>query len=133
MPEPHVIAKKIYDFVWNEAVRRFRNRDKYSDEEMLYKIEEMVRGVGRKWAEDRVFPNLEDASVTGGLIERAVAVEKEHTDSDTIAANIALDHIEEFEDYYDFLELMEKLMEKGVPIQDVRLALYRGGLPVDLR
>jgi hypothetical protein len=41
-------------------------------------------------------------------IEKGVKVEREHTDNDEIAAEIAMDHLLEFPDYYDRLLEMEK-------------------------
>lgn len=56
---------------------------------------------------------------------RGIKVEHEHTPVDWVAAQIAMDHIDEFFDYYDYLELMEKLMKERIPIEDVRLVLFR--------
>lgn len=41
-------------------------------------------------------------------IEKGISIEKEHTDNLAIQREIAKDHIEEFVDYYDRLEKMEK-------------------------
>lgn len=41
-------------------------------------------------------------------IEKGISIEKEHTDNLAIQMEIAKDHIEEFVDYYDRLEKMEK-------------------------
>lgn len=39
---------------------------------------------------------------------KGIAVEKEHTDDIAMAREIALDHLNEYPDYYDRLEKVEK-------------------------
>lgn len=45
-------------------------------------------------------------------IKKGVKVEKEHTDDNEKAKEIAMDHVTEFPDYYDRLHKMEKEAEK---------------------
>lgn len=45
-------------------------------------------------------------------IEAGIACESEHTDDESIAKKIAMDHLTENPFYYDFLEDMEKEMEE---------------------
>jgi hypothetical protein len=40
-------------------------------------------------------------------LKRGIAVEREHTDDEATATEIALDHLNEFPDYYDRLEKVE--------------------------
>lgn len=45
-------------------------------------------------------------------IKKGIKVEREHTNSDSLAREIAKDHLFEMPDYYDHLEKMEKQAEK---------------------
>jgi predicted DNA-binding protein YlxM (UPF0122 family) len=45
-------------------------------------------------------------------IKKGTEVEKEHTNDEEKAIEIAMDHVTEFPDYYDRLEKMEKKAEK---------------------
>lgn len=47
-------------------------------------------------------------------IKKGIEVEKEHTDDERVAHEIARDHISEFPDYYDRLGAMEKAAKKEV-------------------
>jgi hypothetical protein len=51
-------------------------------------------------------------------IEMGIDVEREHTDSDKIAREIAMDHEDEFPYYYDALDDMEKDLEKGEELEE---------------
>lgn len=46
-------------------------------------------------------------------VERGIEVEREHTISDEIAQEIALDHLSELPDYYDRLSEIENSDEKN--------------------
>jgi hypothetical protein len=50
-----------------------------------------------------------------------IEVEYEHTDNPLIAEKIALDHLSEDggQQYYDYLLLMERLMEEKVPLEKI--------------
>lgn len=50
--------------------------------------------------------NIDDHSLHAQLI-KGIKAEREHTDDTAIAREIALDHLDEFPDYYDRLEKME--------------------------
>lgn len=41
-------------------------------------------------------------------LNKGIKVEREHTNHDDVAKEIALDHLKEFPDYYDRLEKAEK-------------------------
>lgn len=45
-------------------------------------------------------------------LKKGVKVEREHTNKDSLAREIAKDHLEEFPDYYDRLDKMEKQAKK---------------------
>jgi hypothetical protein len=45
-------------------------------------------------------------------LNRGIKVEREHTDSSTLAKEIAMDHLTEFPNYYDALDKMEKELEE---------------------
>jgi len=45
-------------------------------------------------------------------LQKGIQVEMEHTDDPEIAERIAMDHLEESIEYYDYLEEMEKKLEK---------------------
>jgi len=47
-------------------------------------------------------------------LDKGVPVEREHTNSDDEAREIARDHVHEFPDYYDRLDKMEKKAKEGV-------------------
>jgi len=47
-------------------------------------------------------------------LDKGVSVEREHTNSDEEAREIARDHVHEFPDYYDRLDKMEKKAKEGV-------------------
>lgn len=63
-------------------------------------------------------------------VERGTKVEMEHTNDKWVARKIALDHLQENLHYYDYLEKMEKKMEKephagiakarGYPLKRIR-------------
>jgi hypothetical protein len=57
-------------------------------------------------------------------LEKGVKVELEHTDDEDLAREIAMDHLTEFENYYDALDLMEKILERSDdPIAVLKKAL----------
>ena len=41
-------------------------------------------------------------------LAKGIKIEREHTNHDSVAREIALDHLKEFPDYYDRLEKAEK-------------------------
>jgi hypothetical protein len=43
-----------------------------------------------------------------GQLDKGIKVEQEHTGDKAMAREIALDHLDEFPDYYDRLDRMEK-------------------------
>lgn len=49
-----------------------------------------------------------DIEVINAQLEKGMKVEKEHTTDESLAKEIALDHLLEMPDYYDKLEDMEK-------------------------
>lgn len=49
-----------------------------------------------------------DIEVIEDQIIKGIEIEKEHTEDETLAKKIAMDHLVEFPDYYDRLEKMEK-------------------------
>lgn len=61
-------------------------------------------------------PSFEDVLKKHGVprdalqqqLDKGIKVEREHTNSDAEAREIALDHLNEFPDYYDRLEKAEK-------------------------
>ena len=61
-------------------------------------------------------------------VEKGRKIEREHTDDDDKTREIAIDHLEEFPDYYDekkSLPAMERKLEKKKP---ARRGRYEGGL-----
>jgi len=47
-------------------------------------------------------------------LKKGIKIEYEHTDDEKLAAEISLDHLTEFPDYYDRLEKMEQEAEDEV-------------------
>lgn len=47
-------------------------------------------------------------------LKKGIKIEREHTKKDSLAREIAKDHLVEFPDYYDRLEIMEKKAEKDL-------------------
>lgn len=41
-------------------------------------------------------------------LKKGIKIEQEHTSDETVAREIALDHLKEYPDYYDRLEKVEK-------------------------
>lgn len=57
-------------------------------------------------------------------LANGVKIELEHTDDEDMAREIAMDHLTEFENYYDALDLLEKILEKSDdPIAVLKKAL----------
>lgn len=57
-------------------------------------------------------------------LAKGIKVELEHTDDEDMAREIAMDHLTEFEFYYDALDLMEEIMKKSDdPIAVLKKAL----------
>jgi hypothetical protein len=56
-----------------------------------------------------------------GQLKKGIVVEREHTDSDAVAAKIAMDHLVELPDYYTRLEKMEKEPQKMAKGAQVRV------------
>jgi hypothetical protein len=87
-----------------------------SKEQPTNKLEESKDLIGKKTA------SIEDIAVKYRLcinkveaqIAKGVRVEREHTNSDAEAHEIARDHIHEFPDYYDRLDKMEKKAKKDM-------------------
>lgn len=59
-----------------------------------------------------------DISVIQKQIQMGIKVEKEHTPSDAMAKEIAMDHLAEFPDYYTRLNKMEKEGEKALEAKE---------------
>lgn len=79
----------------------------------------------KKMSEDKIgkqSPSAEEIAKKHGLtvdqvnaqLDKGVPVEREHTNSDDEAREIARDHVHEFPDYYDRLDKMEKKAKKEV-------------------
>lgn len=49
-----------------------------------------------------------DVSAINSQLKKGIAVEKEHTTSEKVAREIALDHLAELPDYYDRLKKVEE-------------------------
>ena len=58
-------------------------------------------------------------------VDKGISVEYEHTNDKNISQEIAMDHLEEFDDYYTGLDEMEKKLEKGKK-KKTRLELEEG-------
>lgn len=55
--------------------------------------------------------NISDSKFNKKQLAKGKKVEKEHTNSKTVAKNIAKDHLSELPDYYDRLEKMEEKID----------------------
>lgn len=90
-------------------------------------VEAMVEELKKRVGLDQIEPNVKCAAelIPGGLaegkkddefdkeqIQKGIKVEKEHTDSKDVAKEITKDHLVENDKYYDYLEDMEKKMDK---------------------
>jgi len=85
-----------------------------SRESLLDKIEFQILRVGNpKWGKRD--PNLYDPAQLG----KGIAVEREHTSSGRIAMEIAMDHLDEFPNYYEWHEWMEKALRTGLSMYDL--------------
>ena len=56
--------------------------------------------------------NRKPSDYNSKQMELGKEIEKEHTDNEEIAEEIAMDHLDEFPNYYTELEKMEKDLEK---------------------
>ncbi len=59
-------------------------------------------------------------------LEIGIKIEMEHTDSEVIAREIALDHLFEFPDYYSRLTKMEKRAEKELTLETKKFMALAG-------
>lgn len=62
-------------------------------------------------------------------LEKGIKVEHEHTDDDALAEQIALDHLNEFPDYYSRLDVMEEGAKKDQPKATFSLSMHRNAAP----
>ena len=58
-------------------------------------------------------------------LEKGTKIELEHTDNESLAHEIALDHLTEFPDYYTRLTTMEKKADKDWDVSEGIEPLYR--------
>lgn len=83
----------------------------------------------KKLGEDKIgkqSPSVEQIAKKHGIsvekvnaqLDKGVPVEREHTNSDDEAREIARDHVHEFPDYYDRLDKMETKANKGINESD---------------
>lgn len=86
--------------------------------ELVGKVKNEFDSLGLKLGEahkDQIPGGLADDSepkdFPADQIEKGVKVEREHTDDDSLAKEIAMDHLKEFPNYYDALDEMEKKLE----------------------
>jgi hypothetical protein len=80
-------------------------------------FEEEIMTENKKW-KDKIAGGLADKKTPEDYdkkdLEKGEKVEMEHTDDPDIAKEIAQDHIEEFDSYYDELEKMEDKLEDDI-------------------
>lgn len=86
--------------------------------ELVGKVKNEFDSLGLKLGEahkDQIPGGLADDSepkdFPADQIEKGVKVEREHTNDDSLAKEIAMDHLKEFPNYYDALDEMEKKLE----------------------
>lgn len=63
--------------------------------------------------------SIEGVLIDQRQLKRGIKVEKEHTQNKRVAQKIALDHLKENPRYYDYLDKMEKAMNKGKSLEGV--------------
>jgi hypothetical protein len=56
-------------------------------------------------------------------LARGIKVEMEHTKNEDLAAEIAMDHLDEFPDYYKMIALMEEFLKQGIDAETVKDAV----------
>lgn len=61
--------------------------------------------------------NSPDSEFDPNELKMGIEIEKEHTDNEEIAKEIAKDHLSELPDYYTRLKKMEKEGEKDLEVQ----------------
>ena len=67
--------------------------------------------------EDLAKKHKVEVAVIIDQIKKGIEVEKEHTESEEVAKEIAMDHLFEYPDYYDALAQMERDLEASDRIQ----------------
>jgi hypothetical protein len=82
------------------ALEIMKKRGKLEEEKLLDKPTKTARQIAKK--------HKVPVSKILKQLKKGISVEKEHTSKDEVAKEIALDHLDEFPDYYDRLKKIEK-------------------------
>lgn len=85
-----------------------------------YGLDEAKDRIGKSTpsAEEIAKKHNKEVAEIQAQIDKGIKVEREHTDSDAEAHEIARDHLDEFPDYYDRLDKMEKKAKKDINESD---------------
>jgi SpoVK/Ycf46/Vps4 family AAA+-type ATPase len=123
-----VVAVTILDNDYEEAISVLKDMNKFVDSsewDQYGRGEKLVQAINIA-RRSKTSKNKELDRIPGGIADesnvkdfdpkqlgKGVQIEKEHTNDPGIAIEIAKDHLEEFEEYYDHLEAMEEEMKKS--------------------
>jgi hypothetical protein len=107
----HIKAAKSK--IWNQNYTEWKERKRA---ERIKKTDEATDRIGKQTpsAESIAKKHNKEVAEIQAQIDKGIKVEREHTDSDAEAHEIARDHLDEFPDYYDRLDKMEKKAKKDM-------------------
>ena len=109
--DPHEVEEIVYELATEHVEKYVEDEDEEEyDEEDEYE-DEIEGGLA-----DEAEP--EEYGVDQLL--KGIEIEMEHTDDPAVALEIAMDHLEESDDYYDHLEDMEDDMKKAFTQQAIK-------------
>jgi len=116
--------KKVFAFFLNEdnikeKLETFLADNKITKDEFNSLVYDQLSSFcrGGLW-NSKERPKVEEEQIIKGM-----QIEVEHSNNPLIAERISLDHLVEFSNYYDYLEVMEALMTKKVPISKIEALL----------
>lgn len=113
--------KKVFNFFMNEEsinkdiIKEFIDKNDISMEyfnDIVYNLFSKFCSCGEWMRKGK--PKVDEDQVSLGI-----EIEYEHTDNPLIAERIALDHLTENDQYYDYLILMERLMDEKVSLEKI--------------
>jgi hypothetical protein len=116
--------QKIFDFFMDkdidkESIDKFITTNKLD----INEFNKIVYTLLNDFCSGGLWVSKDKPEVDKEQLKMGMKIEREHSENPLITQRISSDHLSEFSQYYSYLDLMERLMEKKVSISTLEKLL----------